>query len=150
MSGATGDTRALRQLAHDLGVLGSPQTVENVETAVGTTAHLVKNTWNGKLYGPGSAASRTGGSISYDVGVAHDFDLFAMDLGDVKSSTIIAEIGPKAHRGRQAGVVRLIENGSINNAPQGLGGASLDEHESDFEIAIAFAERVAAGRVGLG
>jgi hypothetical protein len=159
----------LASLARDLGELASPQFAENLMPAMAATAGLVKNTWNGKLYTEGHA-SRTGRSISYDVGVAHDFDLFALDDGGVKSSTLIAEIGPRrtggtrlraklearsngaaepSGGGRQAGIVRLLENGSIHNSPHGYGAASLHEHEADFETAIAFAEAAAAGRFGL-
>lgn len=149
MSSASSDVTDLSVLARDLGALGSPQYAENLMPAMRGTAGLVKNTWNGKLYGGGSAASLTGRSISYDVGVAHDFDLFATDVGDVKSSTLIAEIGPRRGSGKQAGVVRLLENGSIHNAPHGYGAAALAEHEGDFESALAFAEAAAAGRYNL-
>jgi hypothetical protein len=147
MSGGS-DVSQLTTLARDLGELGSPQFAENLMPAMAATAGLVKSTWNGKLYTEG-AASRTGRSISYDVGVAHDFDLFALDADGVKSSTLIAEIGPKTGSGKQAGIVRLLENGSVHNAPHGYGAAAIHEHESDFEAAIAFAEAAAAGRWNL-
>jgi hypothetical protein len=108
----------------------------------------VKETWNGKLYTEGHA-DRTGRSISYDVGVAHDFHLFALDADGVKSSTLIAEIGPRSGSKKQAGIDRLLENGSIHNAPHGYGAAAIHEHEGDFEAAIAFAEAAAARRWNL-
>lgn len=148
MTDAPMDYSQLSQLVSDLGSLGSPEFARNLEPAVGSTAGLVKSTWNGKLYTEGHA-DRTGRSISYDVGVAHEFALFALDEGDVTSSTILAEIGPKTGSGKQAGIVRLLENGSVHNAPHGYGAASLHEHEGDFETAIAFAEAAAAGRFGL-
>lgn len=145
----SGDFSQLRALEQDLGHLGSPAFAENLMPAMRGVAGAVKADWNAALYGPGSAASKTGGSVSYDVGVAHDFDLFALDEGGVTSSTLIAEIGPKKGRGRQAGVVRLLENGSAHNAPHGAGTAALLAHEADFEAAIAFAEAAAAGRWNL-
>ena len=142
------DISQLHRLALHLNALASPQAVENVEKATGQTARRVKDTWNDKLYREGHA-SRTGRAISYDVGVAHDFSLFATTAEGVKSSSIVAEIGPRSGSGKQAGLVRLIENGSVNNSPQGLGAAALDEHAADFEAAVAFAEWAAAREHGL-
>jgi hypothetical protein len=142
------NTSQLSQLAQDLGRLGSPEFAENLLPAMKSTAALVKATWNAKLYTEGHA-DRTGNAITYDVGVGdHSFDLFATEVGDARS-TILAEIGARTGSGRQAGVVRLLENGSVHNAPHGYGAASLHEHESDFEAALAFAEAAAAGRWNL-
>jgi hypothetical protein len=142
------DVSQLTELARDLGELGSPQFAENLMPAMSATAGLVKGTWNAKLYTEGHA-DKTGRSITYDVGVGHQFDLFALTADGVKSSTLIAEIGPKTGSGKQAGIVRLLENGSIHNAPHGYGAAAIHEHEGDFEDALAFAEAAAAGRWNL-
>lgn len=144
----TGNTSQLTELARDLGALGSPQHAENLLPAMAATAAAVKASWNEKLYRDGHAR-RTGTSISYDVGVAHDFALFALTADGVTASTLIAEIGPRTGSGKQAGIVRLLENGSIHNAPRGFGAAAIHEHEGDFEAALAFAEAAAAGRFGL-
>jgi hypothetical protein len=140
------DVSALSHLARDLGAVADG-VAENLLPAMRGTAGLVKNAWNEKLYNEGHA-SRTRGSISYDVGVAHDFDLLALDIDAVRSSTLVAEIGPRTSR-TQSGIVKLLELGSINNPPHGYGAAALDEHEGDYETAIAFAEAAAAGRWGL-
>lgn len=137
----------LSQLARDLGRLDSEGTAENVLKAVEHSARRVKDRWNGKLYREGHA-SLTGRAISYDVGGAADVRAFATDAEDtVNPGDITAVIGAKRGQGKQAGVVRLLENGSVNNPPHGYGAASIQEEEADFaagiDFAIAAAERAA-------
>lgn len=141
------DVSQIGRLALDLGAVADG-VAENLLPAAKGTAGLVKNTWNAKLYTEGHA-DRTSKSISFDVGVAHDFALFATTAEGVTSSSIVAEIGPRTGSGKQAGIVRLLENGSIHNAPHGYGAAALDEHAGDFERAIAFAEWAASQERGL-
>jgi hypothetical protein len=139
----------LSELARDLGKLSSPQVVTAVQKAVGHSALGIKNAWNAKLYTEGHA-DRTGRSISYDVGVARDFGLFQTDLlQGADSATIVAEIGPKRGLGKQAGVVRLLENGSVHNPPHGYGASALHENEADFDARIAFAIWAAERDAGL-
>lgn len=139
----------LSELARDLGRLSSPQVVEAVQAAVTVSAHRVKDAWNGRLYRDGHA-SRTGRSISYDVGVARDFSLWQTDaLQGPDSATIVAEVGPKRGAGKQAGVVRLLENGSATNAPHGYGTASLQENEADFDHGLDLALRTVERGAGL-
>lgn len=141
------DYSGLTSLTVSLGaVTHSVQT--NVEKAVEQSARRVKDAWNGKLYNEGHA-SRTGRSITYDVGAAHDLGLFGTVTGEARSSTIVAEIGPRTGSGKQAGIVRLLENGSVHNAPHGYGAAALDENAADFEQAVAFAVWAGEKEAGL-
>lgn len=146
------DARELSTLARDLGMLSGPLVVEAAQKAVEQSAARVKAAWNGRLYREGSAR-RTAGAITYDVGTAHTFDLWQTDAvprtGGSEQGTIIAEIGPKRNRGRQAGVIRLLENGSAHNPPHGYGAASLLESEGDFDAALAFAIWAAEREAGL-
>lgn len=151
MTGGTSaaDGSQLSALARDLGKLSSPLVVENVTKAVEQHAARVKNAWNGKLYREGHA-DRTGRSITADVGVARQFDLWQTDaLHGNDAATIVAEIGPKRGSGKQAGIVRLLENGSAHNPPHGYGAAALFESEGDFDVALDFAIWAAEREAGL-
>lgn len=116
------DVTALNRLAKDLGALAL-EAQPNVLQAVNHTALAIKDAWNSKLYTEGSAR-RTGGAITYTV--TEGVDGIGADIGAVRGS------------GRQAGVVRLLENGSVHNPPHGYGSAALGESEADFEARIAF------------
>lgn len=140
-------------LARDLGRITSPQVRRNVEKAVEQSAGRVKKGWNAKLYNEGHA-KLTGKAISYDVGTALDLGIAtdvqaALDAGD-GSGTIVAEIGPRKGNHRQAGVVLLLENGSVHNAPHGYGAAALQEEEVGFEQAVDFAIWAGEREAGLG
>lgn len=136
------DHSELSRLARDLGLLTSPQVRQDVEKAVEWSARDVKDRWNNKLYREGHA-KLTGRSITYDVGVAHDLGLGTSYLDALEAgsgaATIIAEIGPKRGSGKQAGVVLLLENGSVNNQPHGYGAGALHEAEARFEYGIDLA-----------
>lgn len=141
------DFSDLTRLTADLGKVG-PGVVPNVEKALERTARNVKDAWNDKLYTEGHA-KLTGRSISYDVGVARSFHLFALDEGGYDAAALVAEVGAKTGSGRQAGIVRLLENGSVHNAPHGYGSGALAENESDFERGIDAALRDAERAAGL-
>lgn len=144
------DGTQLLTLVRDLGALSSHLVVDAVTKAVDQSANRVKTTWNQKLPSEG-AARLTSRAISYDVGTAHQFDLWQTDaLRGNDAATIVAEIGAKRNRGRQAGVVRLLENGSAHNPPHGYGAAALFENEADFDAALDFAVWAAERSVGLG
>lgn len=148
--GAAIDARELTTLARDLGMLSGPLVVEAVTKATEQSAGRVKTSWNGKLYRDGHA-DRTGRSITYDVGTAHQFQLWQTDaLHGPDAATIVAEIGPKRGSGKQAGIVRLLENGSVHNAPHGYGAGALAENEADFDASLDFAVWAAEREVGLG
>lgn len=150
---ASFDFREFTQLSRDLGRISSPQVRRNVEKAVEQSARPVKDRWNAKLYNEGHA-KLTGKAISYDVGTALDLGLAtsvqdALDAGD-GSGTIVAEIGPRKGNHRQAGVVLLLEVGSVHNAPHGYGAAALQEEEAAFEQRVDFAIWAGEREAGLG
>lgn len=112
------------KLAADIGE-AIPGGRKNFRTALEVTARHVKDDWNGKLYSEGHA-KRTGRAVTYDIGGFEGF-----------GSTILeAEIGAVRGSGRQAGVVRLLENGSVNNGAHGYGAAALHQNEADFERGV--------------
>jgi hypothetical protein len=108
-----------------------------VQKAVGHRARRQERVEREAL--PEGHAERTGRSISYDVGVARDFDLFQTDVlqGATRrrSSRRSAQAGSReAGRRRAAARERL-----GHNAPHGYGAAALHENEADFDAGIAFA-----------
>lgn len=127
----------LGALAADIGT-AIPGGKKNFQQALTVTARHVKDDWNSKLYNDGHA-DRTGKAITYDVGSFEGFG----------GSTIEAEVGAVRGSGRQAGVVRLLENGSIHNGAHGYGAAALHENEGDFEHGIQTAIDDALKQVGL-
>jgi hypothetical protein len=140
------------ELARDLGRISSPQVRRNVEKAAEVSARNVKDGWNGKLYNEGHA-KLTGRSISYDVGTAFDLGLGtsmqdAVEAGS-GAAAVIAEIGPRRGSGKQAGVVLLLENGSVHNPPHGYGAAALAEEETGFEQGIDLALQSVEREAGL-
>lgn len=143
------DFSQITKLAADLGTLSGPAVVEAATKAVDQTAGRVQDAWNGKLYREGNA-KLTGRSISYDVGIARQFHLFQTDaVSGADAATIVAEIGPKRGSGKQAGIVRLLENGSAHNVPHGYGAGALQEHEADYEAALGVAVLAAEKGAGL-
>lgn len=117
------DTSEIDKLAADL--TGAADGVGPfAQKAAAGTAYRVKQGWNERLYSDGHAA-RTAGSITYDV--------------TPTKTRIDAEIGAKRGEGRQAGIVRLLENGSVHNAPHGYGAAALHENTEDFVRGMAAA-----------
>lgn len=121
------------RLAHDLGdVAQLPVVGSYVAAAVERTALEVKDAWNEKLYTDGHA-KLTGRAITYDM----------------VNAGLSAEIGAKRGSGKQAGIVRLLENGSIHNAPHGYGAAALAEREANFHSRVDSAAVLALRRAGL-
>lgn len=133
------DHSEIGRLTADLGELTNTHLPREARRAVTVTARRVKDGWNGRLYTEGHA-SRTGRAVTYDLS---DFEGFG-------ATVIEAEIGPPTGIGRQAGVVRLLENGSVHNAPHGYGTAALHEQEGDFEHGLDVAARNAERAAGLG
>lgn len=122
MSDFSVDNSDFVQLVADLGKIPAVAH-ENVRTAVEQTAKAVQTGWNEQLYNDGHAF-QTRGAISYDL-----IEGFA---------GVGAEIGPR--RGyRQAGIVLLLENGSVHNPPHGGGAGALEAQEDDFGARLAFA-----------
>jgi hypothetical protein len=115
-----------------------PRGSKNFQKALQVTARHVKDDWNGKLYSEGHAR-RTGRAISYDVG----------GFSGPWAAHLEAEIGAVRGSGRQAGIVRLIENGSIHNGAHGYGAAALQANQGDFEHGIELAIDDALRAAGL-
>jgi hypothetical protein len=109
-----------------------------IRKAIQVSSRNVKDAWNEKLYREGHA-KLTGRSVTYDL-IGHEG--FGMTV-------LESEIGPKTGEGKQAGIVRLLENGSIHNAPHGYGSAALQENEADFEHGMDVALAQAEAEAGL-
>jgi len=114
------DFSALDALSAGLGDI--PQaTGKAVRTAIERTARSVKDEWNKNLYKDGHAKF-TGRAITYDI----------EGSAAATGSNLTAEIGAVKGSGRQAGVVVLLEFGSINNPPHGAGHGALQTNQADF------------------
>lgn len=139
------------RLARDLGRLAGPEIVEAAQAALGTSAAAVADGWDQKLYREGHADKTGRRSVTFDVGVARTFHLWQTDiLSGSDAATLVAEIGPRRGNHKQAGIVRLLENGSINNAPHGYGAGALQEHEAGYEAALDAAVHAVERKAGLG
>jgi hypothetical protein len=118
------DFSELNQLAADLGA--APKNIgPYLHQAIETTSRHIKNDWNQRLYKKGHA-KLTGHSITYDI------EAKAGVVSQIKS-----EIGPVKGAGVQAGVVLLLEYGSIRNRPHREGAQALKNNIPDFEKGIA-------------
>lgn len=113
------DFSELDLLAADLGEVAHG-TAKPLEKAVAVTARKIQQDWRtnakGMLHAPAFPSS-----ISYDISRFAGFG----------ASVIQAEIGPDKSR-RQGALGNLIEFGSRNNPPQGLGHGALQANEEDF------------------
>jgi hypothetical protein len=118
---------------------------ENLRAAIEVTARNVKDSWNQSLYSDGHA-KRTSRAIDYDIEISAASRLSGISLG---GDQIVADIGARRGSGKQAGVVRLLENGSVNNPAAGYGNAALNEHTPNFEEHVARALNDAANGAGL-
>lgn len=133
MSSIDFDFSAFDQLAAEIGKVDDGAQ-KQLRQAVEVNSRKVKDAWNSKLYTEGHAA-RTGRAITYDITVTRD--------------EIAADIGAKRGSGRQAGIVRLLENGSVKNGAHGYGAAALHENERDLEQGVTKALDDAFKQAGL-
>ena len=124
------DDSEIQRLSHDLG-RASRAAQRSIRRAVQTTADEVKAAWNNGLYSSGHA-KLTGRAITYET-------------TERPRHGVDAEIGAVRGQGRQAGVVRLLENGSVHNAPHGAGGRALEAAEPRFLDRLNTALRDAEG-----
>lgn len=117
------DASQLDRLATDLGAVPD-DAHENVRKATEHSADGIAKGWNAKLYCDGHA-KLTGAAVDYTVteGV----------LG------VAADIGARRGSGRQAGIVRLLEHGSVHNGAHGAGSGALDEAMPDVEERLSLA-----------
>lgn len=113
------DATEFHRLAADLGKVPSGSG-PNLRKAIEVTARHVRDDW--RRNGTGMAhAPAFPFSVTYDIEGDRD--------------RIEAEIGPDKDRA-QGALGNLIEFGSINNGPQGLGHGALQANERDFEVGI--------------
>ncbi len=126
MTGTFVDATEIDRLAVDLG--NAPVTAGRyLRAAVDKNAHDIRDTWREKATGLAHAPAFPY-SITYDVEVFRGFG----------SSVIQAEIGPDKER-NQGALGNLIEYGSVNNPPMGLGHAALEENQADLERGVDLA-----------
>lgn len=129
------DFSDLHKLSADFGTSATASPTL-LRAAVQVTSQHVKDAWNQKLAaGAGPHTPRVGRAITYDT--------------EIKSGEISSEIGAVRGSGRQAGIVRLLENGSVHNGGRGYGAAALHENENDFETGIQKATDAALKAAGL-
>lgn len=121
------DFTELNKLAADLGEV--PKAIGPfVRKAVEVTARKVRDDWRDNAKGMPHAPAFPY-SISYDLKGGNA----------ARGSQIDAEIGPD--KGRPQGALgNLIEFGSVNNPPQGLGHGALQRNQEDFATGLSRAE----------
>lgn len=117
------DFSELDQLAADLGE-AAKNVGPFVRKAVEVTARNVRDDWRENAKGMDHAPAFPF-SITYDLIGFQGFGATALN----------AEIGPDKDR-KQGALGNLIEYGSRNNPPQGLGHGALQRNEADFERGI--------------
>lgn len=134
------DNSDLSKLVSDLGE-ASDAAWKNMQKAIEVTARNVKDTWRDNARGMAHAPAFPS-SITYDVGVGYDQSIgqaaasvISGGISSARSSTLRAEIGPDKDR-PQGALGNLIEYGSVNNSPMGLGHGALQANEGDFERGI--------------
>lgn len=153
MDGFVVDNSELDKLAADLGEV-SEDAGRNIPKAVEVTARKIKDDWRDEAKGMAHAPAFPF-SVTYDIGSRVD-QSFVQAASSVisgaftggRSTTVVAEIGPD--KGRPQGALgNLIEFGSVNNPPQGLGHGALQRNEADFEKGLSLATRDAERANGL-
>lgn len=128
MSDAFGiDSSQLDRLAADFGTVAK-NAGPFVEKAVEFGTRNVRDDWRENAQGMPHAPAYPS-SITYDIEVR----------GGLTGSEIEGEIGPDKSR-PQGALGNLIEYGSVNNAPQGLGLGALQREEPDFIEGLTKAE----------
>lgn len=130
------DWREFAELTRDLEEVPR-KAGKNIRKALEVTARRVKDHWRDGAKGMAHAPAFPF-SVSYDL---KGFSGFGV-------SVLSAEIGPDKG-GRQGALGNLIEFGSRNNAPQGIGQAALHANEADFEHGLSLAVGEAHGEAGL-
>lgn len=134
------DNSDFSRLASDLGKV-SDASWRNMQTAIEVTARNVKDTWRENAKGMPHAPAFPA-SITYDVGVGYDQSIgqavssvVSGAISRARGTTLRAEIGPDKNRA-QGDLGNLIEYGSVNNSPMGLGHGALQANQADFERGI--------------
>jgi hypothetical protein len=134
VTGTFVDSTEVDQLAASLGVVPAVAG-RYIHSAVAVTSKNIDKDWEKEALGMAHAPAFPY-SVGYDISVFQGFGV----------SIIKSEIGPDKNRA-QGALGNLIEFGSINNPPQGLGHGALQRNEEDFVrglgIALADAEHAA-------
>lgn len=118
------DNSELDKLAADLGEVPA-RSGKNLRKAIEVTARNVRDEWRKNATGMAHAPAFPY-SITYDIEGSGN---------RATGSRLEAEIGPDKDR-PQGALGNLIEYGSVNNPPQGLGHGALQANEADFERGI--------------
>lgn len=134
------DSSDFSRLSADLGKV-PPASGRNLRQAIEVTARHVRDEWRDQARGMAHAPAFPH-SITYDIGSSASQSL-AQAAGSIiggsitaaHASVLSAEIGPDKSRA-QGSLGNLIEYGSVNNAPQGLGHRALQVNEEDFERGV--------------
>lgn len=125
------DFSELSKLAADLGEVPD-NTGPFLQKAVEVSSQAIKKDWaesaKGMEHAPAFPAS-----ITYDMGANHS--LLRNVFGGGGANQIQADIGPDKGR-RQGALGNLIEFGSRNNPPMGLGHGALQREEPGFQRGI--------------
>jgi hypothetical protein len=124
--GITVDFSEIDQLSASLGQVRA-NAGKYIRSAVTVTAKNIDKDWERESKGMAHAPAFPY-SITYDISTFTGFGV----------SVIQADIGPDKDR-RQGGLGNLIEFGSVNNPPQGLGHGALQRNEADFERGLSLA-----------
>ena len=107
-------------------------TIEYAIAGLEVTAGKVRDDWRENAGGL-AHAPQFPGSITYDfVGMAVGGGVAGAFFGGSGSYNVEIEIGPDKDR-PQGALGNLIEFGSVNNPPMGLGHGALQRNEADFE-----------------
>lgn len=126
------DFSELDKLAADLGDVGE-KAGQHVRRAVEISARNVKEYWAENAKGMDHAPAFPA-SITYDMGANHS--LLRNVFGGGGANSIQADIGPDKDR-TQGALGNLIEYGSRNNPPMGLGHGALQRESENFEWQIS-------------
>lgn len=126
MSDMSWDFSEFDRLATDLGNVAA-DAGKNIRSAVEVGSRNVKNDWRDSSRGLPHAPGLPG-SITYDIKTFHGFGV----------SIVEGEIGPDKAR-YQGALGSLVEYGSVNNPPMGLGHGALQREQEDFVKGITMA-----------
>jgi hypothetical protein len=124
--GITVDFSEIDQLSASLGQVRA-NAGKYIRSAIAVTAKNIDKDWERESKGMAHAPAFPY-SITYDISTFSGFGF----------SVIQADIGPDKDR-PQGALGNLIEFGSVNNPPQGLGHGALQRNEADFEKGLSLA-----------
>lgn len=130
------DSTELDILSAQLGEVGA-NAGKYIRSAVAYTAKNIDKDWETESKGMEHAPAFPY-SITYDIATYSGFGV----------SVIQADIGPDKER-NQGALGNLLEFGSVNNPPMGLGHGALQRNEADFELGLSKALEDAEHAAGI-